>query len=94
MYHSNSGSSDKRQTRGRSRGADDEIVLEGDSDEEDEKKKPSRLNKMPNPNAAAIKRRAEVMGNTLGGKETNENVFFCLYIDFLKNIQNENILVV
>ena len=59
---SSSSSSDKRQTRGRSRGAaDDEIVLEGDSDGEDEQKKPSRLNKMPNPNAAAIKRRAEVI---------------------------------
>ena len=58
--------SDKRQTRGRSRGAtadDDEIVLEGDSDGEDEQKKPSRLKNLPNPNKAKnVKKRAEVYG--------------------------------
>ena len=63
LHNPNVTSSDKRQTRGRSRGAgDDDIVLDGDSDGEDEKKKPSRLKNLPNPNAAAIKRRAEVRG--------------------------------
>ena len=68
LSHQASGSSaaasaEKRSTRGRSRGAvEDEVVLDGDSDGEDEKKKPSRLMNLPNPKDAAIKKRAEVSG--------------------------------